>query len=165
MSTKETKQHTVTETGNTPAPGPGTNTFSSIVEGRGAAPPRVDLLRTTVYDLNLERTELVRTALLAAILESTVAASACQLQQIAQFVEITKRDSGCTTPAEDFITSLVADYFREGLTPELATERIESSDGFRANFADAVDLTRRFVEAYPEIIKTAKSALQEDRAE
>jgi len=120
----------------------------------------VDLLRTKTYSLDSEQEEAVRTALLAAILKSALAAPACQLQQIAQFVEITERDGGCTTPAEEFITSLVADYFREGLTPELVTERMEGSDGFCTTFADAVDLTRRFIAAYPEIIKITKNAPQ-----
>ena len=111
-----------------------------------------DLLRAEIYNFNAEQQANARARLLAMILEPLPEMCTLQLQHVARFVDIAKNDRGSITPAEDFFTSLAVHHYRNGLTPELAIGEIESPDGFRINFDEALDVMNRFSATYPEVL-------------
>jgi hypothetical protein len=119
-----------------------------------AAPPKpktepepqslpADLLRAMVHRFDPKQAESARAALLAMILGSIAEMSALRLQDVARAVDIIEHDRGCSTPVESFITNLLSDHYVFGLTPEAVIGELESSDGFRANFADAMEVAKR----------------------
>jgi hypothetical protein len=128
---------------------PQPNTEPEPAPAPSQAQPEPDLLRAQLYKLPERQAENARAALLAMILKSINEMDA-NLQTVAQFVEICENYSGTTTPAESFIVDLVTRHYYSALTPEDALEAIESPDGFRINFDDAVELAKRFNAQYPD---------------
>jgi hypothetical protein len=78
-----------------------------------------------------------------------------KLQDVGQFIEISKNDKGCSTPAEQFITDLVMLHSGWGLTPDKAAEKLAT---FRRDFDDSAEITRRFTARYAEFLKRTASA-------
>jgi hypothetical protein len=109
-----------------------------------------DPLRMKTYDLAPAIEEALRDRLLAKILKSLTEMRTGSLQEVALFVDICENDHGCTTPAEEFITDLVAVYQRGGgLTPGQAAEVL---DKFRENFTDALGIAKRFNALYADVL-------------
>lgn len=123
-----------------------------------AVAPVVDLLRVQGIT-NLEKTlppmeaEALREQLVDLIDRSLQELCISDVQQVAQFADLCLNDDGCNTPAEDFITMLVAiHYLRRGLTPDVAAFRL---DEFRENFDMMMKAARIFTARYPEAVKPA----------
>ena len=122
------------------------------------AQPKPDPLRTCLSRLSPEQRETLRVRFLAMILKAIAEMNVYSLQEVAQLTDMAENNQGCPTPAENLITGLAGThYLYGGITPETLVRELdpENTDGFRLNFDDAVDVTRRFSATYPEIIKTA----------
>jgi hypothetical protein len=77
-------------------------------------PVNDDALRMGTFDLPPAQIEALRGRLVDGIVKSIAGMSTFRIQEVARFIEICENDHGCITPAEEFITSLVADHFRDG---------------------------------------------------
>jgi hypothetical protein len=120
-----------------------------------ATQPEPDLLRAKIYEFSPEHQEAARTKLLAMAFNSITKMSIAHLQRVAQFVDICENNTGCTTPAEEFINDLVMRHYIYSLTPDDVAEDLES---FRKNFNDAVETTQYFTAQYPELISPAATS-------
>jgi hypothetical protein len=70
------------------------------------------------------------------------------LQDLACCMEAVENEHGCTTPAEQFITTLAYYHARGGLTPANAAAHLEV---FRRDFYEAVTIHARFAERYGQL--------------
>jgi len=123
--------------------------------------PEPDLLRAKIHQFSEQWAERTRASLLAMIQRSIPGLSALALQTVARFVDIVENDAGTDTPAESFITTIVDHHYAfGGLTPESEIHEIESPDGFRINFADLIDSTKRCIAIYPDVMKTNASGFR-----
>lgn len=68
-------------------------------------------------------------------------------RSLARYAEILDNDRGCTTPAEELITTLVLTHLAGGLTPEDADRCVED---FRESFDMAIRAAQRITRQYPE---------------
>src|ERR1039457_6822693 len=66
--------------------------------------------------------------------------------------DIVDAETGCNTPAEEFITGLVDQHYSDGLTPEDVSQDMEQ---FRENFDSMVRDAKRIVARYPEAFNPA----------
>ena len=81
-----------------------------------------------------------------------------ELETVAEFVTIIERDRGCSTPAENFIVTLVEMYCWGHATPDVAALKLED---FRSDFDYAIT-TAQFMNArYPD--QVAANSEEEDR--
>ena len=119
------------------------------------AQPEPDLLRAKIYNFSPEQLESARITLLGMISKSLAEIPTLKLQDVGQFIEISKNDKGCSTPAEQFITDLVMLHSGWGLTPDKAAEKLAT---FRRDFDDSAEITRRFTARYAEFLKRTASA-------
>lgn len=112
---------------------------------------QVDPLRVHPWDHKDD--EGFREKLLNLIEDSISEMNTSDLQQVAQFIDIVENDHGCTTPAEEFITSLIFGHYAragKGLTPKIARSELQI---FCEHFAAAVEITKRFNHTYSAIVK------------
>lgn len=123
--------------------------------GPAQAQPEPDLLRAEVHRFNPEQQESARVALSAMILHSLAEMPALRIVDVARAVDIIEHDQGCSTPAENFVTGLLAaHYLYGGITPETVVRELdpENTDGFRVNFGDAIEVAKRLNATYPELM-------------
>ena len=78
-----------------------------------------DLLRVHLYDLTEEERSTITPSIVAMIATEITGLSAWDLQAVARFIDLVKRDRGIETPVEAFITDLVSDHYcgPDGITP------------------------------------------------
>lgn len=118
------------------------------------AQPEPDLLRAEVHRFNPEQQESARAALSTMILKSVAKMPALRTLDVARAVDMIEHDQGCSTPAENFVTGLLAaHYLFGGITPETVVRELdpENIDGFRVNFGDAIEVAKRLNATYPEL--------------
>ena len=143
-----------------PAPEPETITPAAAPQPKpepapSQALPTPDPLRTCLSGLSPEQRETLRVRFLAMILKAIAEMDIHSLQSVAQLTDMVENEQGCSTPAENLVHGLVAThYLYGGITPETVARELdpENTDGFRLNFDEAVDVTRRFSATYPELI-------------
>lgn len=102
--------------------------------------------RLTALDIPETEEAKLRTALAEAVRKM----SPCRLQELARFVQIMENDHGCSTPAENLITTLVLKHCLRGLTPESVEEELAE---FRTDFNDAVRAAKQFNSQYPKLVQ------------
>jgi hypothetical protein len=71
-----------------------------------------------------------------------------QRVNLAHFATILRNDSGCTSPAEEFIMSLVR-YHATAIAPLTPANIEDDLQTFRENFEQTLESTRHFVSLYP----------------
>ncbi|HEX4276447.1 MAG TPA: hypothetical protein VHZ74_13885 [Bryobacteraceae bacterium] len=71
-----------------------------------------------------------------------------QRVNLAHFATILKNDAGCTSPAEEFIMSLVR-YHGTAIVPLTPANIKDDLQTFRENFEQTLESTRHFVSLYP----------------
>jgi hypothetical protein len=120
-----------------------------------APQPKMNLMKVDVSNLPNEQKEEVHHALLTELLFRLIAKPAHSLQEVLHYVEILETDSGCDTPAENFITKLVMVHTIRGLTPDDVAHDLEE---FRLNFDDMAIAASEFTARYPEAVKSATAA-------
>ncbi|MCC6861664.1 MAG: hypothetical protein IT158_24050 [Bryobacterales bacterium] len=80
------------------------------------------------------------------------------LREVENFVDIVEHETGCNTPAEEFITDLVRYHCcrdgGNGLTPDDVRQHLEE---FERNFWDEVEAARRFAKRYPKAVRERKT--------
>ena len=81
-----------------------------------------------------------RAALLTHIVEQTAYLHLEELQDMAILLEILQNDTGCTSPAEEFITNLLASYQCDDLTPEDAERELAE---FKSSFEITIRMAKR----------------------
>jgi hypothetical protein len=109
-------------------------------------------MRDRFYKMPDEQREQARNALLAGLIERVSEMCETRLQSVVRFAEIETNNSGCVTPAEEYLSQLVDDHYERGLTPDDAAERLET---FREDFTDVLKTSTRFIARYPETLKPA----------
>jgi hypothetical protein len=108
-----------------------------------------------------QQSELVtRANLMNKIQESLAEMPIVYVQNVAEFVTIMERYQGCTSPAENFIVTLVEMYAWGHATPEEAELKLED---FRSDFEHAIKTTRFMISRYPDLL-TEKSESYKDVA-
>jgi hypothetical protein len=128
------------------------------------AKPALELLRVETYRHRSEAEEHALQIELSDLIGDTICdmPSGC-LQEVARFIDIVKHNRGCATPAEQFITKMVAlHYANGGLTPDDVAREIDpgSPEGFRADFESLLDERRHFDLIYTDR-QTVEAAPQE----
>jgi hypothetical protein len=90
---------------------------------------------------------------LARACKSVARLDANSLQDVAQFIDAVEHNSGCITPAENFIVAVLNHHYQfGGLTPGEAIWEIENPDGFRINFEEALSTAKSFSAVYPQLV-------------
>jgi hypothetical protein len=119
-----------------------------------APAPKVDPIRTRTYGMSPEAEAEVRNALLAMILDWAHEAPAHKLQDIAAFMEILDNNTGCTSPAEEFIATLVSHHviYGDAITPDIVANKLTE---FRDDFESAIAVARRVAGQYPNVLLSA----------
>jgi hypothetical protein len=120
-----------------------------------APQPKMNLMKVDLSRLSAQQDEEVHDALLAQLLQRFAAKSTRGLQDVLWYVEILETDSGCDTPAENFITQLVMVHALRGLTPDDVDHDLKD---FRLNFDDMAIAAAEFTARYPEAVKSATAA-------
>jgi hypothetical protein len=121
------------------------------------AAPQLTLnpMQVSILGLSPKQEQEVRKALLSLLHRRLDGMSACTLRSLVWYADIEDADGGCFTPAEDFITRLVLHHHVRALTPDDATNHLET---FRENFDSVVEGARNFSAMYPEAVKPATAA-------
>ncbi|MGA2115430.1 MAG: hypothetical protein ABSH56_11860 [Bryobacteraceae bacterium] len=113
--------------------------------------PEGDLLRIMDGDLTDSQREAVRRYLLDAIQGPLAGMGIYELQHVAQFVTLRKESNGNCTPMESFVVDLVSSSRYPDFTPEKV-----DLDTLRLDFADCIEISRRFSAKHPELVAERK---------
>jgi hypothetical protein len=110
----------------------------------------------------------------AELLQTIPELSGLYCSHLSYFLQLLKADRGCSTPMENFITSLVWRWAETPESPWLAlnpdvivTDLIEGPDGLRINFDDAMEAARLFNRQYlpfvgkKDYLGTAQTAIRD----
>ena len=128
----------------------------AVAEPGTAPQPKLDPMSFKLYNHpSPEEEREVRQALLARLQQQFASMTAMDIQSVARYADIVDAETGCNTPAEEFITGLVDQHYSDGLTPDDVGHDMEQ---FRVNFDDMVRDARAFTARYPEAVKSATAA-------
>lgn len=131
--------------GRTPASPPATP------ESCMAAQPRYDDLRVRFSSFAESDQAALRNRLLIQVWTLSNEMPTGALQNLAQAADLLDSNRGCSTPAEELISHLLAEHYQYGgITPASLENQldIENTDGFRLNFEDVVKTTEHFQGLY-----------------
>ena len=125
----------------------------AVAEPGTAPQPKLDPMSFKLYNHpSPEEKREVRQALLARLQQQFASMTTMDIQSVARYADIVDAETGCNTPAEEFITGLVDQHYSDGLTPEDVSQDMEQ---FRENFDSMVRDAKRIVARYPEAFNPA----------